>query len=119
MGLDNILAEPEMAGALANISQVSNSKTMIVQAKGLNQSVVLIKHEGDVKAYLNNCPHQNVPLNEAYKIDVNPFEKTMKCSVHDAFFRIEDGLCIEGPCWDEALVSVDVEVDERGDIYLK
>ena len=118
MGLDDILAEPEVASAIANISQLSNSKTTVVQAKGLQQAVVLIKYEGEVKAYLNNCPHQNVPLNEAYKIDVNPFEKTMKCSVHDAFFRIEDGLCIEGPCWDEALKTVDVEVDENGDIFL-
>lgn len=119
MGLDNILAEPEVADALANISQVSNSKTLVVQAKGLNQTVVLIKYESEVKAYLNNCPHQNVPLNEAYKIDVNPFEKTMKCSVHDAYFNIEDGLCIEGPCWDEALESIAIQVDEQGDIYLK
>ncbi|MEA3406177.1 MAG: PfkB family carbohydrate kinase [Pseudomonadota bacterium] len=117
-GLDNILEEPEVASAIANISQISNSKTLVVQAKGLKKSVVLIKYEGEVKAYLNNCPHQDVPLNEAYKIDVNPFEKTMKCSVHDAFFRIEDGLCIEGPCWDEALQTVNVRVDENGDIYL-
>ncbi len=117
-GLDNILDEPEVANAIANINQVSNSKTLVVQAKGLDKAVVLIKHEGDVKAYINNCPHQDVPLNEAYKIDVNPFEKTMKCSVHDAFFRIEDGLCIEGPCWDEALQTVDISVDENGDIYL-
>ena len=117
-GLDNILEEPEVASAIANVNQLSNSKTTVVQAKGLQQAVVLIKHEGEVKAYLNNCPHQNVPLNEAYKIDVNPFEKTMKCSVHDAFFRIEDGLCIEGPCWDEALKTVEVVVDENGDIFL-
>jgi len=117
-GLDNILEKPEVASAIANINQLSNSKTTVVQAKGLQKAVVLIKYEGEVKAYLNNCPHQDVPLNEAYKIDVNPFEKTMKCSVHDAFFRIEDGLCIEGPCWDESLQTVDVHVDENGDIYL-
>ena len=117
-GLDNILKEPEVAKALANINQLSNSKTMVVQAKGLKESVILIKYEDQVKAFLNNCPHQDVPLNEAYKIDVNPFEKTMKCSVHDAFFRIEDGLCIEGPCWDEALKEVLITVDDGGDIYL-
>ena len=117
-GLDHILKEPEVAGALTNISQLSNSKTLVVQSKDLDHSVVLIKYEGEVKAYLNNCPHQDVPLNEAYKIDVNPFENTMKCSVHDAFFRIEDGVCIEGPCWNEALKELLVTVNEKGDIYL-
>jgi ketohexokinase len=80
--------------------------------------VVLIKFEDSIKAYLNNCPHQNVPLDEAYKIDVNPFEKTMKCSVHDAFFNIEDGVCVEGPCWDEALEALEIKIDANGDIYL-
>ena len=117
-GLDHILHAPEVADALANVSQLSNSKTLVVQAKNLAHSVVLIKFNGEVKAYLNNCPHQNVPLNEAYKIDVNPFEKTMKCSVHDAFFRVEDGLCIEGPCWDDALKALPISVDDKGDIYL-
>lgn len=117
-GLDNILEEAEVASAIANVNQLNNSKTLVVQAKGLSNSVILIKHEGDVKAYINNCPHQDVPLNEAYKIDVNPFEKTMKCSVHDAFFRIEDGVCVEGPCWDEALQTVEIEVDDNGDIFV-
>jgi ketohexokinase len=59
-----------------------------------------------------------VPLNEAYKIDVNPFEKTLKCSVHDAYFNIDDGLCVEGPCWNESLTPVAVKLDENGDIFL-
>ena len=81
--------------------------------------MVLIKHEGEVKAYENNGPHQDVPLDEAYKIDVNPFEMTMKCSVHDAYFRIEDGVCVEGPCWRDELKAVPIEVDaETGSIYL-
>lgn len=115
-GLDKLLEIKHIDKPLANIKQLSNARTMIVNSG--TRSVVLIKHEESVKAYLNNCPHQNVPLNEAYKIDVNPFEKTMKCSVHDAFFNIEDGLCIEGPCWNEALETVDIRIDDKGDIFL-
>lgn len=115
-GLDKLLEAKHTDKPLANIKQLSNAKTMVVNSG--TQSVVLIKYEDTVKAYLNNCPHQNVPLNEAYKIDVNPFEKTMKCSVHDAFFNIEDGLCIEGPCWNEALETVDIRIDDNGDIFL-
>ncbi|WP_373018265.1 PfkB family carbohydrate kinase [Thiomicrorhabdus sp.] len=117
-GLDNLLEALEPAKPIANISKLSNAKTMVVDTDEAPNSVVLIKYEDGVKAYVNNCPHQDVPLNEAYKIDVNPFEKTMKCSVHDAFFRIEDGVCIEGPCWDEALEALEVRIDEKGDIYL-
>jgi len=115
-GLENIIAEQETKKPLANIKQLSNAKTLVTTSETGN-SLVLIKYEDSVRCYINNCPHQDVPLNEAYKIDVNPFEKTMKCSVHDAFFNIEDGLCIDGPCWDESLKSVAVKIDDNGDIY--
>lgn len=117
-GLDNLLNPIEPNSPIANLSQLGTTKTLVVEDKRSGKSVVLIKYENTVKAYLNNCPHQNVPLNEAYKIDINPFEKTMKCSVHDAFFRIEDGVCIEGPCWDEQLEALEVRTDDKGDIFL-
>jgi len=115
-GLTKLMSDKSQQKPLANIKQLSQAKTIVVNAED-ERSLVLIKHEESVRCYLNNCPHQDVPLDEAYKIDVNPFEKTMKCSVHDAYFNIEDGLCIDGPCWDESLVSVDVKIDDKGDIY--
>ncbi|GKT11088.1 MAG: ketohexokinase [Thiomicrorhabdus sp.] len=118
LGLDNLLDITSDKKPLANLKQLTNAKTLIVNTESGRKSVVLIKYENSVKAYENNCPHQNVPLNEAYKIDVNPFEKTIKCSVHDAFFKIEDGLCVDGPCWNESLATVDIEIDDNGDIYL-
>lgn len=116
-GLANLLQDRQEATPLANIKQVSQAKTTVVEAQD-GRSLVLVKYEDSVRCYLNICPHQNVPLNEAYKIDVNPYEKTIKCSVHDAWFNIDDGLCIEGPCWDESLQAVEVKVDDKGDIYL-
>ncbi|MDX1351444.1 MAG: PfkB family carbohydrate kinase [Thiomicrorhabdus sp.] len=116
-GLDNLLKSHQTEKPLANIKQLSNAKTTVVTAES-GQSLVLIKYEEGVRCFINNCPHQDVPLDEAYKIDVNPFEKTMKCSVHDAYFNIDDGLCIDGPCWDESLTAVAIKVDENGDIFL-
>ncbi|MDX1795122.1 MAG: PfkB family carbohydrate kinase [Hydrogenovibrio sp.] len=118
VGFDDLLTEIKEKQPLANYSQVNNSKTLVVPCADLPHSVILIKYEDEIKAYQNNCPHQDVPLNEAYKIDVNPFEKTMKCSVHDAYFNIEDGECIEGPCMNDELTPVAIEIDEKGDIYL-
>lgn len=116
-GLTKLMSETPNQKPLANIKQLSQAKTTVVTSES-GKSLVLIKYEESVRCYLNNCPHQDVPLDEAYKIDVNPFEKTMKCSVHDAYFNIEDGLCIDGPCWDESLEAVAVKVDDKGDIYL-
>lgn len=116
-GLADLLVDTSDKKPLVNIKQLTNAKTLMVDSPD-GRSLVFIKYEDGVRCYLNNCPHQDVPLDEAYKIDVNPFEKTLKCSVHDAYFNIEDGLCIEGPCWDESLETVAVKIDEQGDIYL-
>jgi len=118
IGLDDILSKPVEKLPLANIEEITNSKVKIVASEDLPHAVILIKHDKGIKAYLNNCPHQNVPLNEAYKIDVNPFEKTLKCSVHDAFFTIDDGCCVEGPCINEELETVAITIDDNGDIFL-
>ncbi|MCF6254389.1 MAG: PfkB family carbohydrate kinase, partial [Thiomicrorhabdus sp.] len=117
-GLDNLLQTPTLQQPIANIKQLSSTKSLIAHCKTRNQSIILIKHIDTVKAYENNCPHQNIPLDEAYKIDINPFQKTMKCSVHDAFFKIENGECIEGPCRNESLTTVEITIDKQGDIYL-
>lgn len=119
MGLDNLTQPLATRKPIANIKFISSSKATVVPAPGLPHKVVLIKHEDEIKAYENNCPHQDVPLDEAYKIDINPFDMTMKCSVHDAYFRIEDGVCVEGPCWRDELKPVDIEIDpDTGGIYL-
>ena len=118
IGLDNLLKITDHDTPIANIAQLSNAKTLVVQSEKKLYPIILIKHINGVKAYENNCPHQNVPLDEAYKIEVNPFEKTLKCSVHDAFFQIDDGVCIEGPCWNDSLTPVDILIDKNGDIYL-
>ena len=117
-GLDNLLTKVIEKQPLANTEQLTNSKATIVPCSDLSHSVILIKYDTEIKAYLNNCPHQDVPLNEAYKIDVNPFEKTLKCSVHDAFFKIDDGNCIEGPCINEELKTVAIDIDDDGNIFL-
>jgi ketohexokinase len=119
VGFDDLLSPLQTRKPIANVKHITSARATVVPAPGLKHKVVLIKHHDEIKAYENNCPHQDVPLDEAYKIDINPFEMTMKCSVHDAFFRIEDGVCIEGPCWRDELKTVAIEIDEQtGHIYL-
>lgn len=118
LGLDHLMATRPAKRPLANIKHLNNSKALTVPCEALPHSVILIQHHDEIRAYENNCPHQDVPLDEAYKIDINPFEKTMKCSVHDAFFTIEEGVCVEGPCLNDGLSPVSIRVDSKGDIYL-
>lgn len=101
---------------LAHLNKLTTHKVTVVEAKG--QSIILARVDDQVKAYINNCPHANVPLNSMYKVEIDPRELTLKCSVHDAFFRIEDGLCVRGPCQNQALKAVPIMIDAQGRILL-
>lgn len=53
---------------------------------------------GHLRAYMNVCPHFDVPLNvrpgEMFTSDHSQF----MCAIHYAKFNIHDGHCTEGPC---------------------
>ncbi len=118
-GLDNLLAPLADDLPLAKAEDISAAKATIAKVPGRDTSVILIrdKDADTIKAYVNNCPHQQVPLNEAYKVDVNPFAKTLKCSVHDAWFKVEDGECVDGPCLGDHLQPFPIRIDEAGNIF--
>jgi len=101
---------------IAHLNKLTAHKVTVVEANG--QSIVLARVGDNVKAYVNNCPHANVPLNSMYKVEIDPRELTLKCSVHDAFFRVEDGLCVRGPCQNQALKAVPIIIDAQGRVFL-
>ena len=70
----------------------------------------VVRRDGAVFGYRNSCPHYNAPLD--WKPDAFlSYEKTLiHCSMHSALFRIEDGMCIAGPCPGEALEPVPVGI---------
>jgi ketohexokinase len=117
-GFDDLLAPLADDQPLTHVDTVTNARATIARVPGKAFSVILIKDgEGRIRAWVNNCPHQHVPLNEAYKVDVNPFTKTMKCSVHDAWFKVDDGECVEGPCYGDHLTPFPIRIDEDGNIF--
>jgi ketohexokinase len=114
-GLTNLFADDNKP-VLAHIKNLTAHKVTVVNHQ--QQSIALLRHGDQVKAFINNCPHMDVPLNKMYKIEVDPRALTLKCSVHDAFFRIEDGVCIEGPCQGKALTPAPVMIDTQGRVLL-
>lgn len=114
-GINNLFSNDNKT-LLTDLNKLTAHKVSVVEAKG--QSIVLARVGDNVKAYVNNCPHANVPLNSMYKIEIDPRELTLKCSVHDAFFRVEDGVCVRGPCQNQALKAVAIIVDAQGRVFL-
>ena len=77
--------------------------------------VVLVSRDGELRAYVNSCPHLNMTLETFPDKFLNEDGSLLVCSMHGATFRVEDGYCTKGPCAGKALARVDIDVVD-GDV---
>jgi nitrite reductase/ring-hydroxylating ferredoxin subunit len=69
-----------------------------------------------VSGYVDRCPHMGLPLAQLLDAYLTGDGNLIQCSWHGALFRIEDGMCIGGPCTGAALSRWPLEVRD-GAIY--
>ncbi|MDB5372362.1 MAG: (2Fe-2S)-binding protein [Belnapia sp.] len=65
-----------------------------------------VRKAGQVLVYVNSCPHIGLPLEPLPHRVLDTRKTHIICAVHGARFRIEDGVCVTGPCVGEALEAV-------------
>lgn len=58
----------------------------------------VVHKAGEVRGYVDRCPHMGVPLAQALDRYLTSDGELIMCGWHGALFRIEDGLCVSGPC---------------------
>lgn len=80
---------------------------------GLSVALMAIRRGNDVFVYVNSCPHWSSPLDFAPGRFLNREGTFIQCSTHGAQFRIEDGLCIKGPCLGGSLEAIPCSVRDR------
>lgn len=80
-------------------------------------AVLVVRSEGVLRAYLNACPHQYLPLDFQGPNIVSADGSMLMCSMHGAMFAIEDGRCLDGPAMPCALTAVDIH-EEGGMVRL-
>lgn len=74
-------------------------------------AVFLVQFDGLLYAYLNRCPHLGIELNWMPDQFLESGGDLIICSTHGALFKIDDGLCISGPCQGQALTSLQIVQD--------
>ncbi len=77
----------------------------------------LVRTGDAVHAYVNRCPHAGRPLNFMPDRFLTPDGELIMCVAHGALFEKDTGLCIAGPCVDESLRRIAVQVIE-GEVRL-
>jgi nitrite reductase/ring-hydroxylating ferredoxin subunit len=81
-------------------------------AAGEPVSLLLVRHQGHIHAYRNQCPHQRVPLNWRPNGFWNFDHTALLCAMHGALFEPATCLCIYGPCHGRSLQRVPLEERE-------
>jgi nitrite reductase/ring-hydroxylating ferredoxin subunit len=80
--------------------------------------ILLLRSGQEIKAFVNRCAHFGVPL--AARQDLLKFQPhtSLTCNVHYARYRWSDGVCDQGDCEGEALLTIPLQVDEVGMIRI-
>jgi nitrite reductase/ring-hydroxylating ferredoxin subunit len=69
----------------------------------VGEAGVVVHRGGRLYAYRNRCPHTGVELNWLPGQFLSIDGEHIQCATHGALFRIEDGLCVYGPCSGQSL----------------
>lgn len=80
---------------------------------GRTRDAFLLRFEGRLRAFLNECPHWSVELDLGDGHFFDPELKRIYCKNHGALFRADTGMCETGPCLGRALTQFTTE--ERPD----
>lgn len=110
MAWQDYSSAPESGTFIRNIKDISDAViVMITTAKG-EFPLLLVKTATAIKAYVNACPHQYLPLDYLGKQVLSADGTKLLCTAHGAIFDAATGDAIAG---DEcALEAVPVEISE-------
>ncbi|MBY4896353.1 Rieske 2Fe-2S domain-containing protein [Cupriavidus sp. AU9028] len=87
-----------------------------VMVRGRNVGAFVVRYDGAVHGYLNQCAH--VPMELDWQ-EGQFFESSglyLMCATHGAIYAPDSGLCVGGPCRGASLVKLRVE-ERDGAVY--
>ena len=101
--------------ALCAASAVGDGECVRVDVAA--SSLVILRANGSLHAYLNCCPHQGTELDWLHGAFFDAERKFLQCATHGALFRPTTGECVAGPCKGHSLQRAPV-IEESGIVYL-
>jgi nitrite reductase/ring-hydroxylating ferredoxin subunit len=110
-----------MAGArrLCALDDIADGASLLVETEPERAPDLFVVRKGArVFGYVNDCPHQNLPLDLVPGRFLDLQKTRILCTNHGARFDIETGKCVSGPCLGERLEPVAVRV-VAGEVWLE
>ena len=105
-------AQPAPGTRLCDLSDIADpgAKGFTFRVEEMLFAGFVVRRGADVRGYIDRCPHAGMPLAPIADRFLTREGDLILCSSHGALFRIEDGLCVAGPCANRSLWSWSVEV---------
>jgi nitrite reductase/ring-hydroxylating ferredoxin subunit len=88
------------------------ARNFVLQLRAGRFHGFVVRRGEAVYGYVDRCPHAGVPLTQTLDDYLTPSRDLIACSWHGALFRIEDGLCVGGPCVGQSLSPWPVTVSK-------
>ena len=85
------------------------ARNFVLEIGGRRFHGFVVRQGEAVRGYVDRCPHMGVPLARELDGYMSPLSPHIACGWHGALFRIEDGLCVAGPCAGARLTGWPVE----------
>ena len=86
------------------------ARNFVLQLRAGRFHGFIVRRGDAVHGYVDRCPHAGVPLAQQLDEYLTPGGELIACSWHGALFRIDDGLCVGGPCLGQRLAPWPVTV---------
>ncbi len=87
------------------------SRDFTIETKTHPVDIFIVRKGRQIYGYLNSCPHRHVNLNWKPNEFHDHSGEYLQCTFHGATFRIEDGLCVHGPCVNQRLRALKIQND--------
>jgi len=109
-GFDRLAEDPSARDQpLCHLDDLGPQDAMGVQPIDGIPSIILVRDQRTIRAYRNVCPHNGSPLSKSVRgflADKTEAGLRLRCSLHNAHFEPQTGVCTQGPCPGTHLTSV-------------
>ena len=102
-----------MRALLCRLDEVPESSAKIAAARVGDKTieVIVVRRGATAWAFANRCPHFSVGLDAQPGVLHVYRGELLMCAHHGALFRLDDGMCTDGPCLGHPLDSIPVRVE--------
>ena len=109
-------AELRLICGAATLTEGGRGVRFVVDWYGRLEPAFVVRHRGELRAYLNRCAHVPVELDWQEGEFFDGEGRYLICGTHGALYEPGSGLCVLGPCKGRRLVPLRVE-ERDGQVF--